>query len=239
MYARQNTSAYLQFKWCSFKHNINLCVLNESMNEWLQREQSVYADSCTAWQALSHLPSRVRSCWIYGTPQMESYEVFCQRSLALLQPEGPRTQKSWEPLWTLQTGSVIHFRGRAVLSPLVRRELIIIDIIRSYIPWVSDASHAFMTRASVFPKRERVCRHLTVCIPELHGNNVLSQADKERKCQDRLWPETHIYMQIDVIIFDQKTLCKWIQVVPVMVFLDCVGWVLFIRSACLRVRGQS
>lgn len=75
-----------------------------------------------AHSVISTISPSQRSRWIYGTPQMESYELFCQKSLALLQPEGPRAKTSWEPLWTLQTASVIHFKGRAVLSPLVRRE---------------------------------------------------------------------------------------------------------------------
>ncbi|CAN9505254.1 unnamed protein product [Ophioblennius macclurei] len=54
-----------------------------------------------------------------GCPEMESYEEFCLRSLALLQEEGKFKTKTCEPLCSLKVCSVIRFHGRAVLSPLL------------------------------------------------------------------------------------------------------------------------
>ncbi|XP_029944969.1 centriolar coiled-coil protein of 110 kDa isoform X2 [Salarias fasciatus] len=57
-----------------------------------------------------------------GCPEMESYEEFCLRSLALLQEEGKFKTKTCEPLCSLKDCSVIRFHGRAVLSPLLSAE---------------------------------------------------------------------------------------------------------------------
>uniref|UniRef100_A0A1A7WPW0 Centriolar coiled coil protein 110kDa n=1 Tax=Iconisemion striatum TaxID=60296 RepID=A0A1A7WPW0_9TELE len=53
---------------------------------------------------------------------MESYEEFCLRSLVVLQEERKLKRKTCEPLCFLTGGSVIHFYGRAVLSPLLSAE---------------------------------------------------------------------------------------------------------------------
>lgn len=60
--------------------------------------------------------------WVCGCPEMESYEEFCLRSLAILQEGGQFKKKTCEPLWALKACSVIRFHGRAVLSPLVRKK---------------------------------------------------------------------------------------------------------------------
>uniref|UniRef100_A0A1A8I7J6 Centriolar coiled coil protein 110kDa n=1 Tax=Nothobranchius kuhntae TaxID=321403 RepID=A0A1A8I7J6_NOTKU len=52
---------------------------------------------------------------------MESYEAFCLRSLVVLQEKKPK-RKTCEPLCFLKDASVIHFCGRAVLSPLLSAE---------------------------------------------------------------------------------------------------------------------
>ena len=57
-----------------------------------------------------------------GSPEMESYEEFCLRSLAMLQETGGVRKMACKPLWSLKAGSVICFHGRAVLSPLVRKK---------------------------------------------------------------------------------------------------------------------
>ncbi|XP_070838242.1 centriolar coiled-coil protein of 110 kDa-like isoform X2 [Chaetodon trifascialis] len=57
-----------------------------------------------------------------GCPDMESYEEFCLRSLAILQEEGKFKKRTCEPLWSLKARSVICFYGRAVLSPLLNAE---------------------------------------------------------------------------------------------------------------------
>ncbi|XP_029292629.1 centriolar coiled-coil protein of 110 kDa isoform X2 [Cottoperca gobio] len=57
-----------------------------------------------------------------GCPEMESYEEFCLRSLAILQEEGKFKKTTCEPLWSPKAFSVIHFHGRAVLSPLLSAE---------------------------------------------------------------------------------------------------------------------
>lgn len=54
-----------------------------------------------------------------GCPEMESYEEFCLRSLALLQEEGKLKRATCEPLWPPGSRSVVRFYGRAVLSPLL------------------------------------------------------------------------------------------------------------------------
>ncbi|XP_041832163.1 centriolar coiled-coil protein of 110 kDa-like [Melanotaenia boesemani] len=59
---------------------------------------------------------------MHGCPEMESYEEFCLRSLALLHEEGKFKKKTCEPLCSLKTLSVIDFHGRAVLSPLLSTE---------------------------------------------------------------------------------------------------------------------
>ncbi len=60
--------------------------------------------------------------WMRRCPEMESYEEFCLRSLARLQEEGKFKRATREPLWSLKARSVVRFRGRAVLSPLVRKK---------------------------------------------------------------------------------------------------------------------
>ena len=57
-----------------------------------------------------------------GYQEMESYEEFCLRSLAILQEEGKFKQTTYEPILSLKACSVIRFHGRAVLSPLVRKK---------------------------------------------------------------------------------------------------------------------
>ncbi|XP_044037097.1 centriolar coiled-coil protein of 110 kDa-like [Siniperca chuatsi] len=57
-----------------------------------------------------------------GCSEMESYEEFCLRSLAILQEEGKFKETTCEPLWSLKARSVIRFHGRAVLSPLLSAE---------------------------------------------------------------------------------------------------------------------
>ncbi|XP_028311295.1 centriolar coiled-coil protein of 110 kDa isoform X2 [Gouania willdenowi] len=57
-----------------------------------------------------------------GCPEMESYEEFCLRSLALLQEEEKYKKKAHAPLCSLKFYSVIRFHGRAVLSPLLNAE---------------------------------------------------------------------------------------------------------------------
>ncbi|TNN85502.1 Centriolar coiled-coil protein [Liparis tanakae] len=57
-----------------------------------------------------------------GCPEMEGYEEFCLRSLAVLQEEGKRKKTTCEPRWSLKALSVIRFHGRAVLSPLLSAE---------------------------------------------------------------------------------------------------------------------
>ncbi|XP_040919088.1 LOW QUALITY PROTEIN: centriolar coiled-coil protein of 110 kDa-like [Toxotes jaculatrix] len=54
--------------------------------------------------------------------EMESYEDFCLRSLAILQEEGKFKKTTCEPLCSLKARSVIRFHGRAVLSPLLSAE---------------------------------------------------------------------------------------------------------------------
>lgn len=79
-------------------------------------------------------PSNLNSCskrlyggclpvpaWTRGCSEMESYEEFCLRSLVLLQ-ESEEFKKTREPQWAPKPHSVIRFRGRAVLSPLVRKK---------------------------------------------------------------------------------------------------------------------
>ncbi|KAK5914074.1 hypothetical protein CgunFtcFv8_008540 [Champsocephalus gunnari] len=57
-----------------------------------------------------------------GCPEMESYEEFCLRSLAILQEEGKFKKTTCEPLWSPKAFSLIRFHGRAVLSPLLSAE---------------------------------------------------------------------------------------------------------------------
>ncbi|XP_035510148.1 centriolar coiled-coil protein of 110 kDa-like isoform X2 [Morone saxatilis] len=57
-----------------------------------------------------------------GCPDMESYEEFCLRSLAILQEEGKFKRTTCEPLLSLKARSGIRFHGRAVLSPLLSAE---------------------------------------------------------------------------------------------------------------------
>ncbi|KAM6914054.1 centriolar coiled-coil protein of 110 kDa [Lycodopsis pacificus] len=57
-----------------------------------------------------------------GCPEMEGYEQFCLRSLAILQEEAKFKKTTCEPLWSLKALSVIRFHGRAVLSPLLSAE---------------------------------------------------------------------------------------------------------------------
>ncbi|GAA6229172.1 centriolar coiled-coil protein of 110 kDa [Lates japonicus] len=57
-----------------------------------------------------------------GCPEMESYEEFCLRSLAILQEEGKFKKTTCKPLCSLKARSVICFHGRAVLSPLLSAE---------------------------------------------------------------------------------------------------------------------
>ncbi|XP_054464126.1 centriolar coiled-coil protein of 110 kDa-like [Anoplopoma fimbria] len=57
-----------------------------------------------------------------GCPEMEGYEEFCLRSLAILQEEGKFKKTTCEPLRPLKALSVIRFHGRAVLSPLLSAE---------------------------------------------------------------------------------------------------------------------
>ncbi|KAJ7989344.1 hypothetical protein DPEC_G00303560 [Dallia pectoralis] len=54
--------------------------------------------------------------------EMESYEGFCLRSMAKLQPKGPDKQTDFLPLGPLDALSFIHFHGRTVLSPLLTVE---------------------------------------------------------------------------------------------------------------------
>ncbi|XP_051797010.1 centriolar coiled-coil protein of 110 kDa isoform X1 [Acanthochromis polyacanthus] len=58
-----------------------------------------------------------------GCPEMESYEDFCLRTLALLQEEG-KLRRKWtcDPLCSLKSRSAIRFHGRAALSPLLSAE---------------------------------------------------------------------------------------------------------------------
>ncbi|XP_042247926.1 centriolar coiled-coil protein of 110 kDa-like [Thunnus maccoyii] len=57
-----------------------------------------------------------------GCQEMESYDEFCLRSLAVLQEEGKLRKRTCEPLCSLKARSVIRFHGRAVLSPLLSAE---------------------------------------------------------------------------------------------------------------------
>lgn len=57
-----------------------------------------------------------------GYAEMESYEEFCLRRLAILQEEGKFKKTTCEPPCSLKTRSAIHFCGRAVLSPLLNAE---------------------------------------------------------------------------------------------------------------------
>lgn len=57
--------------------------------------------------------------WTCGRAEMESYEEFCLRSLVRLKGS-EEFKKTCEPQWALKPHSLIRFRGRAVLSPLVR-----------------------------------------------------------------------------------------------------------------------
>uniref|UniRef100_UPI0037E7B3E7 centriolar coiled-coil protein of 110 kDa-like isoform X2 n=1 Tax=Semicossyphus pulcher TaxID=241346 RepID=UPI0037E7B3E7 len=57
-----------------------------------------------------------------GCPEMESYEEFCLRSLAILQEEGKFKKTTCETLGSLKARSAIRFHGRAVLSPLLSAE---------------------------------------------------------------------------------------------------------------------
>ena len=54
-----------------------------------------------------------------GSLRMESYEEFCQRSLARLQAEGQAMRTVGVPLPSQDPHSTIRFHGRAVLPPLV------------------------------------------------------------------------------------------------------------------------
>ncbi|XP_034045989.1 centriolar coiled-coil protein of 110 kDa-like [Thalassophryne amazonica] len=56
-----------------------------------------------------------------GCTEMESYEAFCLRSVAVLQEEG-MFKKTCEALSSPKACSVICFHGRAVLSPLLNAE---------------------------------------------------------------------------------------------------------------------
>ncbi|XP_067333543.1 centriolar coiled-coil protein of 110 kDa-like isoform X2 [Channa argus] len=60
--------------------------------------------------------------WLYGCPEMESYEEFCLRSLSILQEEGKFKKRTCEPHSSLKACSIIRFHGRAVLSPLLSAE---------------------------------------------------------------------------------------------------------------------
>ncbi|XP_040045925.2 centriolar coiled-coil protein of 110 kDa isoform X2 [Gasterosteus aculeatus] len=57
-----------------------------------------------------------------GCPEMEGYEEFCLRSLAVLQEEGLFKKTTSDPLWSLTALSTICFHGKPVLSPLLSAE---------------------------------------------------------------------------------------------------------------------
>uniref|UniRef100_A0A3P8W3I9 Centriolar coiled-coil protein 110 n=1 Tax=Cynoglossus semilaevis TaxID=244447 RepID=A0A3P8W3I9_CYNSE len=57
-----------------------------------------------------------------GSPEMESYEEFCLRSLTILQEQRKFKKMTCEPPCSLKACSVIRFYGRAVLSPLLSEE---------------------------------------------------------------------------------------------------------------------
>ncbi|XP_062307042.1 centriolar coiled-coil protein of 110 kDa-like isoform X2 [Osmerus eperlanus] len=57
-----------------------------------------------------------------GSLRMESYEEFCQRSLAILQAEGQAMRTVGVPHPSQDPHSTIRFHGRAVLPPLLREE---------------------------------------------------------------------------------------------------------------------
>ncbi|XP_028267840.1 centriolar coiled-coil protein of 110 kDa isoform X2 [Parambassis ranga] len=57
-----------------------------------------------------------------GCPEMESYEEFCLRTLAVLQEERKFKKATCETLCPLKARSAIRFHGRAVLSPLLSAE---------------------------------------------------------------------------------------------------------------------
>ncbi|XP_061568050.1 centriolar coiled-coil protein of 110 kDa-like isoform X2 [Cololabis saira] len=57
-----------------------------------------------------------------GRPEMESYEDFCLRSLAILREAVKLKQKTCEPLRFQEGRSVIRFHGRPVLQPLLNAE---------------------------------------------------------------------------------------------------------------------
>ncbi|KAM7386876.1 hypothetical protein PAMA_009484 [Pampus argenteus] len=67
-----------------------------------------------------HLLGKIRA-WMCERQEMESYEQFCLRSLAILQEQDKFKKTICEPLCSL-TSSVIRFHGRAVLSPLLSAE---------------------------------------------------------------------------------------------------------------------
>ncbi|KAL6102912.1 ccp110 [Pungitius sinensis] len=56
---------------------------------------------------------------VCGGPEMEGYEEFCLRSLAVLQEEGHFEKTTCDPLWPLTALSAICFHGKPVLSPLL------------------------------------------------------------------------------------------------------------------------
>lgn len=95
------------------------------------RAQCKQSEGCPPNHTMFHLTAGGRRLhgvclpfggWMCRCPEMESYEEFCLRSLAILQEVGKFKKKTCEPLWTLKACSVIRFHGRAVLSPLVRKE---------------------------------------------------------------------------------------------------------------------
>ncbi|XP_020514838.2 centriolar coiled-coil protein of 110 kDa [Labrus bergylta] len=57
-----------------------------------------------------------------GSPEMESYEEFCLRTLAVLREEGKLKKTTCETPRSLKARSAIRFHGRAVLSPLLSAE---------------------------------------------------------------------------------------------------------------------
>ncbi|KAM4598295.1 LOW QUALITY PROTEIN: centriolar coiled-coil protein of 110 kDa [Polymixia lowei] len=57
--------------------------------------------------------------WRCGSPEMESYEEFSLRILAILQEEHKSKKMVCEPHSPLKALSIIRFHGRAVLSPLL------------------------------------------------------------------------------------------------------------------------
>ncbi|KAF3700188.1 Centriolar coiled-coil protein of 110 kDa Centrosomal protein of 110 kDa [Channa argus] len=101
---------------------------NESQAATTEWQECDECDITTKGRQTLFCPARplviIDGCplWLYGCPEMESYEEFCLRSLSILQEEGKFKKRTCEPHSSLKACSIIRFHGRAVLSPLLSAE---------------------------------------------------------------------------------------------------------------------